>query len=262
MKSRLDSELVRRKIARSRDDARELIESGSVLVNGIVATKVATLVAENASIALSGDREEYVSRGARKLVGALDSFGISSFEGLRVLDAGASTGGFTEVLLRRGASKVYAVDVGYGQLAWSLQSHPQVRVMDRTNVRGLTPESVEGRVDVVVADLSFISLTTVLPVLVSLTKEEGELFLMVKPQFEVGREQLGSGGVVREPELRAAAVRRVTEEAWKLGFGIKGIVASSLPGPAGNVEYFIWLRKGSEQLRESDLARAIEEGPS
>ena len=262
MKSRLDSELVRRKIARSRDDARELIESGSVLVNGMTATKVASLVDESASIALSRDREEYVSRGARKLAGALDYFGKSSFEGLRILDAGASTGGFTEVLLRRGASKVYAVDVGYGQLAWSLQSHPQVRVMDRTNIRELTPESIEGKVDVIVADLSFISLTTVLPVLVTVIKDEGEMFLMVKPQFEVGREQLGSGGVVREPELRAAAVMRVAQEAWKFGFGVKGIVASSHPGPAGNVEYFIWLRKGGEQLRESDLAKAIKEGPS
>jgi len=262
LKSRLDSELVRRKIARSRDDARELIESGSVLVNGMTANKVASLVDESASIALSGDREEYVSRGARKLAGALDYFGKSSFEGLRILDAGASTGGFTEVLLRRGASKVYAVDVGYGQLAWSLQSHPQVRVMDRTNIRELTPESIEDKVDVIVADLSFISLTTVLPVLVTVIKDEGEMFLMVKPQFEVGREQLGSGGVVREPELRAAAVKRVAQEAWKFGFGVKGIVASSHPGPAGNVEYFIWLRKGSEQLRESDLAKAIKEGPS
>jgi len=228
----------------------------------MTANKVASLVDESASIALSGDREEYVSRGARKLAGALDYFGKSSFEGLRILDAGASTGGFTEVLLRRGASKVYAVDVGYGQLAWSLQSHPQVRVMDRTNIRELTPERIEGKVDVIVADLSFISLNTVLPVLVTVIKDEGEMFLMVKPQFEVGREQLGSGGVVREPELRAAAVKRVTQEAWKFGFGVKGIVASSHPGPAGNVEYFIWLRKGSEQLRESDLARAIKEGPS
>ena len=262
MKSRLDSELVRRKLARSRDDARELIESKSVLVNGLIVTKVASLVSEDASIALKGEREEFVSRGARKLLGALEHFEISSLEGARVLDAGASTGGFTEVLLRRGALQIYAVDVGYGQLAWSLQSNPQVLVMDRTNVRDLTVEMVNGKVDLIVADLSFISLTTVLPVFASLIKDEGEMLLMVKPQFEVGREELGSGGVVREPALRRKAVEHVADSAWKIGFGVKGVVASPLPGPAGNVEYFLWLRKGSEQLRESDLTRAIEEGPS
>lgn len=262
MKSRLDSELVRRKIARSREDARELIESGSVVVNGLVAKKAASLVDEGASISLNAEREEYVSRGARKLLGALEHFGITTLDGKRVLDAGASTGGFTDLLLRRGAIKVFAVDVGYGQLAWSLQSHPHVVVMDRTNVRDLDLEKLQGKVDLIVADLSFISLTTVLPAFASLVADEGEMLLMVKPQFEVGRDQLGSGGVVRGPNLRALAVKRVAESAWTLGYGVKGVVASPLPGPAGNVEYFLWLRKGSEQLRESDLTRAIEEGPS
>lgn len=261
MKSRLDAELVRRHLARSREDARELIESGSIAVNGIVLRKPASLVDHEASLAVVKEREGYVSRGARKLSGALDHFGVSSFEGLHVLDAGASTGGFTEVALKRGAAKVYAVDVGYGQLAWTLQQHPQVVVLDRMNIRELPLEALEDRVHVVVADLSFISLRVVLSRLVELLREDGEMFIMVKPQFEVGREVLGAGGVVREMHLRAEAVRNVAETAWNLGLGVLGVVASSLPGPSGNVEYFLWLRKGAPQLRESDLNRALEEGP-
>ena len=261
MKFRLDAELVRRKIARSREDARELIASGHVLVNGLIADKPSRMVGLDTSIALSQEREQYVSRGARKLSGALDHFGITSWSGKKVLDAGASTGGFTEVALRRHAEKVYAVDVGYGQLAWSLRSHPQVVVIDRTNIRDLTVERIEDRVDVVVADLSFISLTTVLPRLAELLIDEGEMFLMVKPQFEVGKDLIGEGGVVRDPSQRAESVRTVAKRAAELGFGVKGIVASELPGPAGNVEYFLWLRRGADELREFDLIRAIEEGP-
>lgn len=261
MKSRLDAELVRRRLARSREDARELIESGAIAVNGIVLRKPASLVDHEASLALVKEREEYVSRGARKLSGALDHFGVTSFQGLHVLDAGASTGGFTEVALKRGANKVYAVDVGYGQLAWSLQQHPQVVVLDRTNIRDLSLTALEARVHVVVADLSFISLRVVLPKLCELLQEDGEMFIMVKPQFEVGREVLGAGGVVREMHLRGVAVRNVADTAWNLGFGVLGVVASSLPGPSGNVEYFLWLRKGAPQLRESDLSHALEEGP-
>lgn len=261
MKYRLDAELVRRKIARSREDARELIASGQVLVNGLVADKPSRMVEVEASIALTQERDQFVSRGARKLSGALDHFGISSLSGKRILDAGASTGGFTEVALRRGAKKVYAVDVGYGQLAWSLRSHPQVVVLDRTNVRDLTADRIEGKVDVVVADLSFISLTTVLPQLADVLLDEGEMFLMVKPQFEVGKDLIGEGGVVRDSAQRAESVRSVARRAREIGFGVKGIVASDLPGPAGNVEYFLWLRRDADELRESDLITAIEEGP-
>jgi 23S rRNA (cytidine1920-2'-O)/16S rRNA (cytidine1409-2'-O)-methyltransferase len=261
LKFRLDSELVRRKVARSREDARELIESGLVLVNGFVATKVATMVEEKSSIALSEGRQSFVSRGARKLLGALDFFGIRSLDGVTVLDAGASTGGFTEIALSRGAARVIAVDVGYGQLAWSLQNHPQVVVLDRTNIRDLEVETIGDRVDLILADLSFISLTLVLSQLKELLEEDGEMLLMVKPQFEVGKDQLGEGGVVRDSKLRAEAVRKVANAAWTLGLGVAGVVASSLPGPAGNVEFFLRLRAGEEQLRESDLLRAIEEGP-
>lgn len=261
MKSRLDAELVRRRIARSREDAREMIESGIVEVNGLPAIKVASMVDDRSSIVVTEERETFVSRGAKKLGGALDYFGISTFAGLTILDAGASTGGFTEVALRRGASKVIAVDVGYGQLAWSLRSNPQVSVLDRTNIRDLELERIGNRVDAIVADLSFISLELVLPRLRELMKPDGSMFVMVKPQFEVGRDQLGEGGVVRESALRADAVRKVAKAAWGLGLGVEGVVASTLPGPSGNVEYFLWLRAGGNQLRESDLERAIQEGP-
>lgn len=261
MRHRLDLELVRRKLARSREDARELIESGAVVVNGIKASKPATQVDEGASITLPQDRTSYVSRGALKLSGALDHFGLKELNARRALDAGASTGGFTEVLLKRGVERVYAVDVGYGQLAWALQNHPQVVVIDRTNVRDLKEADIDGKVDLIVADLSFISLRTVMGALASILEDDGEMFLMVKPQFEVGKESLGAGGVVRDESLRATAIRGVASEAWRLGLGVKGVVASSTPGPAGNVEYFLWLSKGGEELRESDLSRAIVEGP-
>lgn len=262
MKIRLDAELVKRKLARSRDDAREMIESGFILVNGLQARKVATIVDAKTSIAVARERESFVSRGAFKLKGALEFFRVTSFQGKTVLDAGASTGGFTEIALKWDADRVFAVDVGYGQLAWSLQNNPQVEVVDRTNIRELDPAQVGGSVDVILADLSFISLTLVLPKLRDLVKEEGEMFLMVKPQFEVGRESLGEGGVVRDTQARATAVRKVAEAGWRLGLGVAGVVASSLPGPSGNIEFFLWLRNGGEQLRESDLKRAIEEGPA
>jgi 23S rRNA (cytidine1920-2'-O)/16S rRNA (cytidine1409-2'-O)-methyltransferase len=178
-----------------------------------------------------------------------------------VLDAGASTGGFTDVLLQRGAAHVVAVDVGYGQLAWSLQTDDRVTVVDRTNVRALEPEQVGEPVELVVADLSFIPLGLVLPALVRCARPDADLLPMVKPQFEVGKERLPSGGVVRDPALRAEAVRAVADRAAALGLGVRGITASPLPGPSGNVEYFLWLRAGAEPLDEDLLRRAVETGP-
>jgi 23S rRNA (cytidine1920-2'-O)/16S rRNA (cytidine1409-2'-O)-methyltransferase len=261
MKNRLDAELVRRGLARSRDIAGDLIESRSVLVNGIPATKSATQVSAETSIVIQGDRDDFVSRGGHKLAGALDAFPEIEIEGKRALDAGASTGGFTDVLLRRGASEVVAVDVGYGQLAWELRQDSRVKVLDRTNIRHLTGEQVGAPVDLIVADLSFISLTLVLPALAAVSKSDADYLLMVKPQFEVGREHLGAGGVVRDLALRKSAVQEVAESAFDVGLGTKGIVASVLPGPAGNVEYFLWLRRGAGPINETELERAIAIGP-
>ena len=261
MKTRLDAELVRRELARSRDHAADLIESRSVLVNGIPATKPATQVDAETSIVIDGDRDDFVSRGGHKLAGALDIFTQVAVEGKRCLDAGASTGGFTDVLLRRGASHVVAVDVGYGQLAWELQQDPRVTVLDRTNIRHLTGEQVGEPVDLIVADLSFISLSLVLPALAAVSKSDADLVVMVKPQFEVGREKLGAGGVVRDPELRKSAVLDVAESAYEVGLGTMGIAASPLPGPAGNVEYFLWLKRGAPEIDSEALDKAIAMGP-
>lgn len=242
-RQRLDAELVRRGLARSRQQAAELVAAGRVSVRGQVASKPATQVdpADPVVVAEADTGPEYVSRGAHKLVGALDAFGVDP-AGRRCLDAGASTGGFTDVLLRRGAAHVVAVDVGYGQLAWSLRSDDRVTVLDRTNVRTLEPEAVAPAPGLVVADLSFISLTLVLGSLAACCAPDADLLLMVKPQFEVGRERLGAGGVVRDPALRAEAVVTVAEAARAAGLDVHGVAASPLPGPSGNVEYFLHLR--------------------
>ncbi|PJE94843.1 16S/23S rRNA (cytidine-2'-O)-methyltransferase [Streptomyces carminius] len=265
-RGRLDAELVRRKLARSREQASTLIAAGRVTVGGTVATKPATQVETGAAIVVAEDAGDpgYVSRGGHKLAGALAAFmpeGLA-VAGRRALDAGASTGGFTDVLLRAGAARVTAVDVGYGQLAWSLRNDERVVVRDRTNVRELTLELIGGEpVDLVVGDLSFIPLGLVLPALARCAAPDADLVLMVKPQFEVGRERLGSGGVVRSPALRAEAVRTVAGQAAGLGFGVLGVIASPLPGPSGNVEYFLWLRAGAPELDPADVDRAVAEGP-
>ena len=261
MKIRLDAELVRRELARSREQASDLIEARSVLVNGIPASKPATMVDAQTSIKLQGKRDDFVSRGGHKLAGALDAFAGVVVEGKRCLDAGASTGGFTDVLLRRGAEKVVAVDVGYGQLAWELRQDPRVVIHDRTNIRHLTGDVIGDPIDLVVADLSFISLTLVLPALAAVSKPEADFVVMVKPQFEVGREKLGAGGVVRDPALRKAAVIEVADSAYDVGLGTLGIAASPLPGPAGNVEYFLWLRRGAVEINHEALDQAIAIGP-
>jgi 23S rRNA (cytidine1920-2'-O)/16S rRNA (cytidine1409-2'-O)-methyltransferase len=267
-RSRLDAELVRRGLARSRDHASALIAAGKVTVGGVTASKPATGVSTDSAVLVSeGDERQWASRGAHKLLGALEVFephGLT-VAGRRCLDAGASTGGFTDVLLLRGASHVVAVDVGYGQLAWRLRTDHRVSVHDRTNVRALTPEQIGGRVGLVVADLSFISLKLVLPALVACATEDADLLPMVKPQFEVGRERLGSGGVVRDAADRGDAVLSVVAAARELGLSLRGAVASPLPGPSGNVEYFVWLRPGSDPGPAADeelVVRAVRDGPA
>ena len=271
-RARLDAELVRRGLARSREQAVEYVKEGRVLVSGLVAQKPATAIDLNTPVLVrevSGEAD-WASRGAHKLIGALDAFPEIVVENRRCMDAGASTGGFTDVLLRRGAREVVAVDVGYGQLVWRLQSDDRVHVHDRTNVRNLTPEMIGGVVDLVVSDLSFISLGLVLPAMAACLATGGDLVPMVKPQFEVGKDRVGSGGVVRDPELRAEAVGRVCVQAAEVGLQTCGVQASPLPGPSGNVEYFVWLRRqpvgqsgqdaGAANV-ESMVRRAVEEGP-
>jgi len=264
-RQRLDAELVRRGLARSREHAAELVAAGRVSVSGAVAAKPATQVEASAPVVVRDDAADagWASRGAHKLLGALEATG-TPVAGRRCLDAGASTGGFTDVLLRAGAASVVAVDVGYGQLLWRLQSDERVQVLDRTNVRELVPEQVAPAPDLVVADLSFISLRLVLPALSGVAARDADLLLMVKPQFEVGRERLGSGGVVRDPALRELAVRDVVAAAAVLGLRLHACAASPLPGPSGNVEYFVHLRRG-EPLPVEEVERvvrtAVAEGP-
>ncbi|KPM54597.1 hemolysin [Frankia sp. R43] len=357
-RARLDVELVRRKLVTSRERAAEAISAGRVRVGGVTATKPATMVDASASIVLAvGDDPGYASRGAHKLVGAFEAFGVPAPEvpepgipgsggaapasggcaepravsggsaepfpvragsaeprpvpggsaerlpvsggsaepptepreaqpqgahepqdlparparpalvvaGRRCLDVGASTGGFTDVLLRYGAREVVAVDVGYGQLVWRLRADPRVRVLDRTNARHLAPDQVGEPVDLVVGDLSFISLVLVLPALRVCAGPDADFVLLVKPQFEVGREFLGAGGVVRDVALHAGAVRSVAAAAAELGLGVCGVTASPLPGPAGNVEYLLWLRadvvRGAGEI-EAMTAAAIAAGPA
>lgn len=261
---RLDAELVRRHLAESRERAAQLIAERRVKVAGVVATKPATGVTTDVAIVvLEGEHgPDYVSRGAHKLAGALAAFAGLEIEGRRCLDAGASTGGFTDVLLRAGAAEVVAVDVGYGQLHWSLQQHERVTVHDRTNVRTLTADAIGGPVDVVVGDLSFISLRLVLDALTALTRPDGDLALMVKPQFEVGKDRLGKGGVVRDPALRAETVVDIAQAAAARGWGARAVTVSPLPGPSGNVEFFLWLRRGDAEIDDATIIEVVERGTS
>ncbi|MEV6491418.1 TlyA family RNA methyltransferase [Actinoplanes sp. NPDC051633] len=263
-RARLDAELVRRKLARSREQAAALVEAGRVQVRGTVARKVAAMVDPADPVLVTGEdpSTEYVSRGGHKLAGALAAFEGLDVRGRRCLDAGASTGGFTDVLLRAGAARVVAVDVGYGQLAWPIRTDERVDVHERTNVRTLTPEAIGGPVDLTVADLSFISLRLVLPALAACTRPEGDLALMVKPQFEVGKERVGTGGVVRDPEVRTQAVLEVCQAAAGLGLGVAGVTASPLPGPSGNVEFFVWFRRDGSPADPDRIRAVVAAGPS
>jgi 23S rRNA (cytidine1920-2'-O)/16S rRNA (cytidine1409-2'-O)-methyltransferase len=239
---RLDRAVPARGLARSRTHAQALIASGSIAVDGVVVTRVAFPVAHDADITLVGEMESYVSRGAYKLLGALDvcePLGLA-VRGRSALDAGASTGGFTQVLLERGATRVIALDVGHGQLDPSLRTDPRVIVSEGANVRDLTPASAGNGVDIVVADLSFISLTLVISPLVAFAGEGADFLLMVKPQFEVGRERLGKTGVVSDPQQRASAIATVVRRMRAEGLAIHAVVRSRLPGPQGNVEFFVW----------------------
>lgn len=240
-KVRLDLLLVDRGLAASRERARALILAGQVEVDGRVADKAGAMIDPGSAVELRQPDHPYVSRGALKLVRALDEFSIDP-AGLVALDVGASTGGFTDVLLRRGAARVYAVDVGYGQLAWSLRSDPRVIAIERTNVRYLDPAAIPEPCPLAVIDVSFISLTLVLAKVASLMRSPGgSIVCLVKPQFEAGRDQVMRGGVVRDPAARAGALEKVRSFAAERGFAVGPAVDSPIPGPAGNLEFLLLL---------------------
>jgi len=241
-KERLDRLLVERGFAQSRERARAFILEGRVLVNGQRIDKAGQAVPVEAKIELKGEDIPYVSRGGLKLEEALKSFGIS-VKGLTALDAGASTGGFTDCLLQHGARRVYAVDVGYGQLAWKLRQDPRVVSLERTNIRYLDKSRIPEPIQIAVADTSFISLDKVLPRITSIVEDKGIIIALIKPQFEVGRDEVGKGGVVRDTKKQARAVDRVIGAAVELGLNVLGLKESPLLGPKGNREYFICLAK-------------------
>jgi 23S rRNA (cytidine1920-2'-O)/16S rRNA (cytidine1409-2'-O)-methyltransferase len=239
---RLDSELVRRGLVSSRARATEAIAAGQVLVGGAPALSPARQVSPAESIAVRGSRPRFVSRGGDKLAYALDVFEVG-VEGRRCLDAGASTGGFTDCLLQRGATAVYAVDVGRGQLAWTVREDPRVHVLERTNVRYLQPADIDGAVPVTVADLSFISLLTVAPALVRCTTLDGDLVLLVKPQFEAGRSKVGRRGVVTDPRVHQDVLVTVTTGLSEHGVVAVHVVESPLRGADGNREFLVHGRR-------------------
>ncbi|MFI5053154.1 MAG: TlyA family RNA methyltransferase [Acidimicrobiia bacterium] len=238
VRRRLDAELVRRGMLGSRRQAVEAIASGRVLIGGSRASGAARLVEPGEPITIVGPPPRFVSRGGEKLAAALERFAVP-VRGRRALDAGASTGGFTDCLLQAGADQVVAVDVGRGQMAWSIREDHRVLVMERTNVRELLPAQIGGPVDLAVADLSFISLRTVAPALLRCTRPEGDLVLLVKPQFEAGRARVGKGGIVRDPDVHRAVLREVRDGLQGAGIFVVDVMASPLRGADGNVEFLV-----------------------
>jgi 23S rRNA (cytidine1920-2'-O)/16S rRNA (cytidine1409-2'-O)-methyltransferase len=256
---RLDTELVRRGLVVSRSAAQDAIAQGLVVVGRVPTPRAATLVDPGDAISLKGGAKRFVSRAGDKLDGALDRLAIG-VDGSHCLDAGASTGGFTDCLLQRGASAVVAVDVGYGQLDLRLRNDERVTVLDRTNVRELTPDRMPWTADLVVADVSFISLSLILPALHRCAREGADFVLLVKPQFEAGRDVVGRGGVVRDPAEWRASIQKVIDAGEKLGLGLVDATYSDPPGPAGNREFFVHLRAGSESDATA-LDRAVGGAP-
>lgn len=235
-KQRLDSLLVERGLFASREQARAAVLGGLVRVNGQKVDKPGTRIASGAQVDVLGPAWPYASRGGVKLARALDIFGVTLL-GKVVLDVGAATGGFTDCALQRGAARVYAVDVGYGQLAWRLRQDPRVRVLERTNIRYLDPATLGERADLATIDVSFISLLKVLPAVKELLKPDGEVIALVKPQFEAGREKVGKKGVVRHPATHREVLQQVITGAAALGFACRGLTYSPLKGPRGNIEF-------------------------
>ncbi|MHB1652207.1 MAG: TlyA family RNA methyltransferase [Desulfitobacteriaceae bacterium] len=239
-KERLDTLLVRMGLVGTREKAKGAIMAGTVYVNGQRTDKPGTEVGEDALLELKGEALPFVSRGGFKLAKAVVAFEIS-FRGKVVADIGASTGGFTDCALQNGAQRIYAVDVGYGQLAWKLRSDPRVMCLERTNARYLDEHSLPEKVDWVVSDVSFISITKIFPAMLKILQDEGQVLTLIKPQFEAGREHVGKKGVVKDPKVHLAVLHNVLTAAVEVGFSVKGLDYSPIRGPEGNIEYLAWL---------------------
>lgn len=251
MKQRLDVALVERGLILSREKAKVVIMEGLVYVNGQKSDKAGAQVKDDDTIEIRGETLRYVSRGGKKLEKAMQVFPIS-LEGCTCIDIGASTGGFTDCMLQNGAKKVYSVDVGYGQLAWSLRTDERVVNLERTNIRYVTEEQIPDPIDFISVDVSFISLTLVLPVAWKLLKDQACMVCLVKPQFEAGKDKVGKKGVVRGPQIHKEVIRKVADCAVGLGFAVKGLDYSPIKGPEGNIEYLLFLQKTDSEGGLSD----------
>jgi 23S rRNA (cytidine1920-2'-O)/16S rRNA (cytidine1409-2'-O)-methyltransferase len=245
-KERLDKLLVEKGIVQSRERARALIMAGQVAVAGKMIDKPGVQINAEAHLQLRGKDSPYVSRGGEKLEGAIRTFGID-LKGIVVMDVGASTGGFTDCVLQKGAQKVYAVDVGYGQLAWKLQKDPRVINLERRNIRYLQREEVQDETDLILIDTSFISIEKFLPSLLRFLKDGGSILSLIKPQFEVGKGEVGKGGVVKDGALHQKVMDRILKFSRELGLKVLGVTESPLLGPKGNKEFFIYLKKESRK---------------
>ena len=249
MKERLDVLLVKRGLAVSREKAKAVIMAGSVYVDNQKEDKAGTMFPDTVQIEVRGNTLKYVSRGGLKLEKAMTHFGLS-LEGCICMDVGSSTGGFTDCMLQNGAVKVYAIDVGHGQLDWKLRNDPRVVCMEKTNIRYVTPEDIDEKADFSSIDVSFISLTKVLPPVYELLKDQGQVVCLIKPQFEAGREKVGKKGVVRDSAVHREVIEKVTDFASKTGFALLNLEYSPIKGPEGNIEYLLHLQKKQEGLPE------------
>lgn len=252
MKERLDVLMVKRGLAASREKAKAVIMAGDVLVDGQREDKAGTMFADTVDITLKGNPLPYVSRGGLKLEKAMTHFNLM-LDGKVCMDVGASTGGFTDCMLQNGAVKVYAVDVGHGQLDWKLRNDERVVCMERTNIRYVVPEDIQERPSFVSIDVSFISLTKVLGPVRELMENDGELVCLIKPQFEAGREKVGKKGVVRDPAVHEEVICKVMEFAAEIGFELLHLEYSPIKGPEGNIEYLLHVRKAAEPIEADRL---------
>ncbi|HHV96659.1 MAG TPA: TlyA family RNA methyltransferase [Clostridiaceae bacterium] len=257
-KVRLDVLLVEKGLFQSREKARASIMAGVVYVNGIREDKPGARFERDVEISVKRDINPYVSRGGLKLEKALDTFNID-LRGKKAIDVGASTGGFTDCMLKRGVEKVIAIDVGYGQLAWELRNDERVICMERTNIRYVKPEDVQFIADFAVIDVSFISLKKVLPAVINLIGAEGEIVSLIKPQFEAGREKVGKGGVVREKETHIEVIEEIVDTVIELGLFIKGLTYSPIKGPEGNIEYLLYSSKKTLIFDRNEFSKLIKE---
>ena len=257
-KKRLDILLTERGLASSREKAKAIIMSGIVFVDGEREDKAGSTFPEEAKIEVKGSTNPYVSRGGLKLAKAMESFGIK-LDNLVCMDVGASTGGFTDCMLKNGAVKVYSVDVGHGQLDWGLRNDERVVVMEKTNIRYVTPDDIDDRLDFASIDVSFISLEKVLPPVRELLKDDGEVVCLIKPQFEAGPDKVGKKGVVRDPAVHEEVIREAVSTAAANGFSVLALDFSPIRGPEGNIEYLMYLKKADQPEISSQVTSGIPE---